>query len=69
MTASGKYDEWALHAYVDGEVAGESCAEIEAHLRANPEDAARVDRDAVIGERGLDGVPQDGREVTRERRD
>ena len=27
MTASGKYDEWALHAYVDGEVAGESCAE------------------------------------------
>jgi anti-sigma factor RsiW len=43
MTASGKYDEWALHAYVDGEVAGESCAEIEAHLRANPEDAARVE--------------------------
>lgn len=40
MTKTVKIDEWALHAYVDGEVASESIPEIEAALRADP-DAAR----------------------------
>ena len=43
MMSNGKIDEWALHAYVDGEVSGEQQAEIEAFLRSDPEAAARVD--------------------------
>jgi anti-sigma factor RsiW len=35
-------NEEDLHAYVDGEIAGGRCAEVEAWLAAHPDDAARV---------------------------
>jgi anti-sigma factor RsiW len=43
MTVTGKFDDWALHAYVDNEVSGEQRAEIERFLRSEPEVAQRVD--------------------------
>jgi anti-sigma factor RsiW len=42
MTNTGKIDEWALHAFVDGELARDSAAEIEAALAADPEAARDV---------------------------
>lgn len=41
MTGTGKIDDWALHAYVDGEVADDQKAEIEAFL-ASDEEASRM---------------------------
>lgn len=38
-----RIDDWALHAYVDGEVSDEQRAEIEAHLRGDAEARARVE--------------------------
>jgi anti-sigma factor RsiW len=40
--ATAKFDEWALNAWVDGEVEDDLAAEIEAFLRANPEEAAQI---------------------------
>ncbi len=59
MTNTAKIDEWALHAFVDGEVAGEACAEIQEALKADPElartvEAWRQQRDAL--KRTYDGV-------------
>ncbi len=38
-----KIDEWALHAYADGEVADDQRAEIEAYLRGDPQAARQVE--------------------------
>ncbi len=38
-----KIDEWALHAHVDGELAGEMNAEIEAYLKTDAEAAKRIE--------------------------
>ena len=59
MTKTAKIDEWALHAFVDGEVAGEACAEIQEALKADPElartvEAWRLQREAL--KRVYDGV-------------
>ncbi len=59
MTKTVKIDEWALHAFVDGEVADEACAEIQEALKADPEmsatvEAWRLQREAL--KRGFDGV-------------
>jgi anti-sigma factor RsiW len=59
MNKMAKLDEWALHAFVDGEVAGENVAEIEAFLAADPAAARDVEswrqqRDAL--KRAYDGV-------------
>lgn len=43
MKETGKIDEWALHAYVDGELAADMRAEVEAHLRTDIEAAQRVE--------------------------
>ena len=43
MMNAMKIDEWALHAFADGEVADDQRAEIAAHLAGNPEEARRVD--------------------------
>ena len=43
MTNAVKIDEWALHAFADGEVADDQRAEIEAHLAGDPEAARLVD--------------------------
>ena len=43
MTNAVKIDEWALHAFADGEVSDEQRAEIEAHLTGDPEAARQVD--------------------------
>lgn len=42
MKAQPKIDEWALHAYVDGELAGELRDDVESWLDSHPEDAERV---------------------------
>jgi anti-sigma factor RsiW len=42
MTAPGTIEEADLHAYVDGEIAGQRCAEISAWLAAHPAEASRV---------------------------
>ena len=59
MNKTAKIDEWALHAYVDGEVTSDSVAEIEAALAADPALARdvedwRLQRDAL--KRAFDGV-------------
>lgn len=59
MSNTVKIDDWALHAFVDGEVAGEACAEIQEALKSDAALAATVDawrlqRDAL--KRGFDGV-------------
>jgi anti-sigma factor RsiW len=59
MTKTVKIDEWALHAFVDGEVAGESCTEIREALASDPElartvDAWRFQRETL--KRAYDGV-------------
>lgn len=43
MNDTAKFDEWALHAYLDGEVCGEQCREIEAYLASDPHAAQQVD--------------------------
>lgn len=43
MTANGKFNEWALHAYVDNEISCEQRSEIEAMLQGDPDAARLVD--------------------------
>jgi anti-sigma factor RsiW len=43
MRETGKIDEWALHAYVDGELAADMQDEVEAYLRTDLEAAQRVE--------------------------
>jgi anti-sigma factor RsiW len=43
MIETGKIDEWALHAYVDGELAADVRAEVETYLRTDIEAAQRVE--------------------------
>jgi anti-sigma factor RsiW len=43
MKDTGNIDEWALHAYVDGELAGDMRAEVEAYLKADIDAAHRVE--------------------------
>lgn len=59
MNSTNKIDEWALHAYADGEVANEGVAEIEAALMSDPDAARKVEawklqRKAL--KRAFDGV-------------
>ena len=54
-----RIDEWALHAYVDNEVSAEQRAEIEQHLRADPELAQKVEawrRQRELLKQTYDGV-------------
>jgi anti-sigma factor RsiW len=43
MNDKGKIDEWALHAYVDGELTPDMRAEVDAYLRTDIEAATRVE--------------------------
>jgi len=43
MTGKAKIDEWALHAYADGEVADDQRAEIEAFLTGDAEAGRRIE--------------------------
>ena len=59
MIKMAKIDEWALHAFVDNEVAGEGAAEIQEFLKTDAEAAStveswRLQREAL--KRGYDGV-------------
>ena len=59
MIKMAKIDEWALHAFVDNEVAGEGAAEIQEFLKTDTEAASTVEswrhqREAL--KRGYDGV-------------
>ncbi len=54
-----KIDDWALHAYVDNEVSAEQRAEIEQHMRTDPELAQKVDawrRQRELLKQAYDGV-------------
>ncbi len=54
-----RIDDWALHAYVDNEVSAEQRAEIEQHLRADPEMAQKVEawrRQRELLKHAYDGV-------------
>lgn len=43
MTGTAKFDEWALHAYLDGEVSVDQHGEIEAFLASDPQAAQQVE--------------------------
>ena len=59
MTSPAKIDEWALHAFADGEVADDQRAEIEAYLRGDPQAARQVEiwrQQKVALRQAFDGV-------------